>query len=164
MPHAFTYNTMHLYCVLCISYSIPALLQGYSQHKLFLLCMYLIDLREAVFNSNQEIASVTHLNAIYDFKGWLAPYINTPHNHTTPHNFLFMCNDDGNAVMLYRNWSSDQWLPPPPQPAIQLLKVISPLNLPCSFKALLRMLRFICVEHAIWKTQKTEPKCGEDRH
>ena len=81
----------------------------------------LIDLREAVFKSNQEIASVKYLDAIYNFQDWLAPYINTPHNHTTPHNFLFLCNENGNTAMHYRNWSSDQWLPPPSQPDIELL-------------------------------------------
>ena len=52
-----------------------------------------------------------YLNAIYDFKSWLSPQINTPHNHTMPHYFMFQCNDQGKAVMYYRKWSSDQWLP-----------------------------------------------------
>lgn len=77
-----------------------------------------------MLNSNQEITSVKCLDAIYDYKGWLSPHINTPHNHTTPHNFMFQCDEKGTALMYYRNWSSDEWLPPPPQPGIELLKVI----------------------------------------
>lgn len=81
------------------------------------------DLKEAVYNSNQEVTSVKQLSAIYDYKTWLKPFINTPHNHTAPHNFLFQCNESGSAVMLYRNWSSDEWRPQTPDDELMLLKV-----------------------------------------
>ena len=82
------------------------------------------DLKEAVYNSNQEVTSVKQLSAVYDYKTWLKPFINTPHGHTSPHNFLFQCNEKGSAVMFYRNWSTDEWLPKTPDDGVMLLKVL----------------------------------------
>ena len=94
------------------------------------------DLKEAVYNSNQEVTSVKQLSAIYDYKTWLKPFINTPHNHTAPHNFLFRCNESGNAVMLYRNWSSDEWQPQTPDDELMLLKVFMHNNYyTCMFRS-----------------------------
>lgn len=85
--------------------------------------LFLKDLKEAVYNSNQEVTSVKQLSAVYDYKTWLKPFIITPHNHTAPHNFLFRCNESGSSVMLYRNWSTDEWLPQTPNDGLMLLKV-----------------------------------------
>ena len=82
------------------------------------------DLKEAVYNSNQEVTSVKQLSAVYDYKTWLKSFINTPHGHTSAHNFLFQCNEKGSAVMFYRNWSTDEWLPKTPDDGVMLLKVL----------------------------------------
>ena len=81
------------------------------------------DLKQAAYNSNHDITSVKNFTVLYDYKSWLSPYINTPHNHTTPHNFLYQMDARGKAVMVYQNWSSDQWLPSHPKPGLELLKV-----------------------------------------
>ena len=77
-------------------------------------------LKEAVWISNQEVTSVKQLSAMYDYMTWLKPFINTPHNHTAPHNFLFRCNVSGSAEMLYQNWSTDEWLPQTPNDGLKV--------------------------------------------
>ena len=67
-------------------------------------------MKEALYHSDQDIKSVKQLEYLFDVKSWIIPYIDTPQNHTNPHNFLFRQNEKGEAVMLYRNWSSDPWV------------------------------------------------------
>ena len=83
------------------------------------------ELEEAILNSDQRIIRVRQIEELYDIKAWIKPYINTPHGHTNPHNFLFRQSTSGRAEMLYRNWSSDPWLPAAPEPGLLLLKVSS---------------------------------------
>ena len=77
-----------------------------------------------MYNSNQEIVGVKQLRRVFDYKSWLLPYIETRHNHTAPHNFLFHLGSKGKVVMFYRNWSSDDWLPAPPKDGLMILKVV----------------------------------------
>lgn len=81
------------------------------------------DLELAVYNSNQEVISVAQFKQMVDYKAWLRPYIETPHHHTIPHNFLFRLGSSGKVVMRYRNWSSDTWLPSAPDEGVVILKV-----------------------------------------
>ena len=74
-------------------------------------------------NSNHHVVKVTEIQEVYDDKTWLKPCIDTPHRHTSPHNFLFRRNQHGKAEMLYRNWSSDAWMPQAPKTGLVLLKV-----------------------------------------
>ena len=62
-------------------------------------------------NSDRDIRSATVLKRSRDMKGWLKPHIDTPKNHTNPHNFLFRLDEQQQCVMQYRNWSSDAWMP-----------------------------------------------------
>ena len=87
--------------------------------------LYHAELEEAVLNSDQKIVGARDVHELYDIKSWMKPYIDTPHGHTNPHNFLFRQNRNGRAEMLYRNWSSDPWLPAAPEPGKLLLKVSS---------------------------------------
>ena len=82
-----------------------------------------IDLEEAVFQSSHDIVGAKQLRRILDYKSWLLPYIETPHHHTAPHNFLFRMGSEEKVVMFYRNWSSDNWLPAPPNDGLTILKV-----------------------------------------
>ena len=84
--------------------------------------LFLKDLKEAL-QQQSRVTSVKQLSAVYDYKTWLKPFIITPHNHTAPHNFLFRCNESGSSVMLYRDWSTDEWLPQTPNDGLMLLKV-----------------------------------------
>ena len=77
-------------------------------------------MKEALYHSDQDIKSVKKLEYLFDVKSWIIPYIDTPHNHTNPHNFMFRNNENGEAVMLYRNWSSDTWVT---SDGLKLLKV-----------------------------------------
>ena len=67
------------------------------------------DLELAIVNSDRDIRSATVLKRALDVKGWLKSHIDTPTNHTNPHNFLFQL-DEQQCVMQYRNWSSDAWM------------------------------------------------------
>ena len=96
-------------------------IQGCSRIYVY-LCIH-TELKEAVLNCDQQIIDVTQLDVIWDIKSWLLPHINTPHGHTNPHNFLFQCGESGKGEMRYRNWSSDSWLPLPPEHGVVLLKV-----------------------------------------
>lgn len=77
-----------------------------------------------MYNSDQVIVEVKQLKRVFDYKSWLLPYIETPHHHTAPHNFLFRMGSERKVVMFYRNWSSDDWLPAPPKDGLTILKVI----------------------------------------
>jgi hypothetical protein len=71
---------------------------------------------------------VTQLKQLYDYKKWVKPHIDTPHEHTNPHNFLFRLNSKKEAIMLYRNWSSDSWISGPEGEGLKLLKVHDDAN------------------------------------
>ena len=88
-------------------------IQGCSRIYVY-LCIH-TELKEAVLNCDQQIIDVAELDVIWDIKLWLLPHINTPHGHTNPQNFVFQCGESGKGEMHYRNWSSDSWLPLPPQ-------------------------------------------------
>ena len=100
--------------------------------------MLILDLQEAVYNSDQRIVEVKSIDEVYDIKGWLTPHIDTPHNHTNPHSFLFRANQDGKAEMFYRNWSSDTWKPTSPEAGLFLLNVYT-LYFVCVFFFFIRM-------------------------
>lgn len=68
------------------------------------------DLELAIVNSDRDIRSATVLKRTLDVKGWLKSHIDTPTNHTNPHNFLFRLDEQQQCVMQYRNWSSDAWM------------------------------------------------------
>ena len=119
-------------------------------------CMLILDLQEAVYNSDQRIVEVKSIDEVYDIKGWLTPHIDTPHNHTNPHSFLFRANQDGKAEMFYRNWSSDTWKPTSPEAGLFLLNVYT-LYFVCVFfflsacilyRALLLVLPSSCHHHS----------------
>ena len=92
--------------------------------QLYVFTTYIaLDLEQAVYNSNQDIVEVKQLKRIVDYKSWIKPFIDTPHYHTAPHNFVFRLSNEGKAVMHYRKWSSDSWLPAAPKEGLSLLKV-----------------------------------------
>ena len=83
----------------------------------------ILELKEAVLNSDQQVMEVSEVEMVYDIKSWLIPHLDTPHGHTNPHNFLFRLGENEKAEMQYRNWSTDSWLPLPPKHGVVLLKV-----------------------------------------
>ena len=95
----------------------------------FLNSILNIDLEQAVYNSDQEIVGVKQLRRVFDYKSWLLPYTETPHNHTAPHNFHFCMGSGGKVVMFYCNWSSNDWLPAPPKDGLTILKIITVIML-----------------------------------
>ena len=58
------------------------------------------------------------LKMVYDIKSWISDYCEELHEHTVPKCFKFTLNEDGKAVMHYRNWSHEPWKEP-----IAMLKV-----------------------------------------
>ncbi len=49
------------------------------------------------------------LKSVYDVRSWLVPHIEELHGHSQPHCFRFTLDEDGRAVMHYKNWSKDGW-------------------------------------------------------
>ena len=49
------------------------------------------------------------LESIYDIKSWIIPHLNNLHGHSQPHCFKFILNDQGKAVMYFRNWTTSPW-------------------------------------------------------
>ena len=45
------------------------------------------------------------LKMVYDIKSWISDYCEELHEHTVPKCFKFTLNEDGKAVIHYRNWS-----------------------------------------------------------
>ena len=52
------------------------------------------------------------LKMVYDIKSWISDYCEELHKHTVPECFKFTLNEDGKAVMHYRNWSHEPWKEP----------------------------------------------------
>ena len=52
------------------------------------------------------------LKMVYDIKSWISDYCEELHEHTVPKCFKFTLNEDGKAVMHYRNWSHEPWKEP----------------------------------------------------
>ena len=59
------------------------------------------------------------LKIVYDIKLWIADHAEELHEHTVAKCFKFELNEEGKAVMHYRNWSHEQWQGP-----IVMLKVL----------------------------------------
>lgn len=58
------------------------------------------------------------LQIVYDIKSWIEGHAEELHEHTIPRCFEFELNEEGKAVMQYRNWIHEQWKGP-----IVILKV-----------------------------------------
>ena len=82
-----------------------------------------LDLKQGILSSDHQLQEVSEIDQVFDAKAWIKPQIDTPRGHTNPHNFLFRMGENGKAEMLYRNWSSDEWIPRAPERGLQLLKV-----------------------------------------
>ena len=95
----------------------------FSVEIIVILLHSILELKEAVLNSDQQVMEVSEVEMVYDIKSWLIPHLDTPHGHTNPHNFLFRLGENEKAEMQYRNWSTDSWLPLPPKYGVVLLKV-----------------------------------------
>ncbi|XP_015771026.1 PREDICTED: uncharacterized protein LOC107349391 [Acropora digitifera] len=52
------------------------------------------------------------LKIVYDIKLWIADHAEELHEHTVAKCFKFELNEEGKAVMHYRNWSHEQWQGP----------------------------------------------------
>lgn len=49
---------------------------------------------------------------IFDIREWLAPHLSEIHGHTGPHAFKVTLSENGDPVMKYKIWSSDEdWIP-----------------------------------------------------
>ena len=59
------------------------------------------------------------IEAVYDVKQWLTPVIEELHGHTQPLHFKFVCDEEGRALMFYRQWATDKWS----EEGLSLLKV-----------------------------------------
>ena len=64
---------------------------------------------------------MSSLKYIFNIRDWIAPCLDEIKYHTTPHVFLFRREEDrGKAVMYYKHWSSEPWIP---KEGLILLKV-----------------------------------------
>ena len=80
-----------------------------------------LDIEQRFIDSNQSVAGVSSLKYIFNIRDWIAPCLDEIKYHTTPHVFLFRRDEDqGKAVMYYKHWSSDPWIP---KEGLILLKV-----------------------------------------
>ncbi|XP_044182528.1 uncharacterized protein LOC122963224 [Acropora millepora] len=52
------------------------------------------------------------LKIVYDIKLWIADHAEELHEHTVAKCFKFELNEEGKAVMHYRNWIHEQWQGP----------------------------------------------------
>ena len=52
------------------------------------------------------------LKIVYDIKLWIADHAEELHEHTVPNCFKFELNEEGKAIMHYRNWSHAHWQGP----------------------------------------------------
>ena len=52
------------------------------------------------------------LKMVYDIKSWISDHCEELHEHTVPKCFKYTLNEDGKAVMHYRNWSHGPWKEP----------------------------------------------------
>lgn len=89
----------------------------YNDHYLFYA-----ELFKGFKEANQFIKGNVLLGQMYDIKAWLDPVLEKLNNHSNPHIFKFVCDSDGNAKMLYKNWDHNEWSPSD-SPGISLLKV-----------------------------------------
>ena len=71
--------------------------------------MLYLDLLKATAESYTPQPNVRELQVVHDVKIWLTPFIEPLHGHSTPHCFKFTLNGSEQAVMHYKNWSSDLW-------------------------------------------------------
>ena len=68
-----------------------------------------IGLKSAIEASYSPSPKVHFTNAIFDVKEWLGSHLNDIHGHTQPLSFKFTLNEEGRAVMHYKQWRSDPW-------------------------------------------------------
>ncbi len=72
---------------------------------------FLTDLERSITESYSPTIRVRSATPEYDIKNWLLPHLaGRFHNHSQPHWFKFS-KLDGHAVMHYKLWSKDEWLP-----------------------------------------------------
>lgn len=91
--------------------------------------LYCVDLFKGCKEASQTMRN-TLLLPMYDVKAWLDPALNRLHNHSRPHIFKFLRDSTDNAIMLYKNWNEDTWLPED-NSGISLLKVSMLLIIVC---------------------------------
>ena len=75
---------------------------------------------------NHNVKEVGTVNHMFNIREWIVPHLNEIHYHTQPHIFLFKRNESGKAVMLYKQWSNENWQSP--DGVSVMLKVSSALN------------------------------------
>ena len=52
------------------------------------------------------------LKIVHDIRSWISDHAEELHEHTVPKCFKFELNEEGKAIMHYRNWSHEQWQGP----------------------------------------------------
>lgn len=68
-----------------------------------------VGLLHATSVSMEPTPQAYFMEEMYDIKAWIVPHLNEFHGHSQPHCFKFVLNQDGKAVMYFRNWTSDPW-------------------------------------------------------
>ena len=86
------------------------------------------ELHQAVMNSFTPTPETEDVEVVYDISDWLLPHIVNVRNHTYPHTYKFFLNEQGKAVMNYKNWATDQVWQPEEEP-IRILESL-PEGLP----------------------------------
>ncbi|XP_068680383.1 uncharacterized protein [Montipora foliosa] len=92
---------------------IDAFFGVYSKHLDKLDVYTVIELLKALESCmRQPTPKPFMLKIVYDIKLWIAEHAEELHEHTVPKCFKFELNEEGKAVMHYRNWSHEQWQGP----------------------------------------------------
>ena len=81
------------------------------------------ELHQAVMNSFTPTPETEDVEVVYDIYDYLLPHIVNVRNHTYPHTYKIFLNEQGKAVMNYKNWATDQvW-----QPEVEPIRILESL-------------------------------------
>jgi len=75
---------------------------------LYFLC---VDLLNLIQQSCTPTPSVFKIDGVWDFKEWLTPHMANIGQHSWYHVYRFTRNPSGKAVLHYKKYSTDAWLP-----------------------------------------------------
>ena len=85
------------------------------------ICIYTA-LLNGCSEANQRVKKCTILTEMYNIKGWLDEFGAGIHNHSNPHIFKFVKDENGTCRMFYKHWRHSEW-EPTAKPGLVLLKV-----------------------------------------
>ena len=77
----------------------------------FCACFIHVDLLSLIERSCTPTPSAVVLDGVWDFKEWLTPHMANIEQHSWYHVYRFTRNTNGAAVLHYKVYSTDAWLP-----------------------------------------------------